>query len=418
MAPRRRAGPLAASRARRGTFGDDERGSFVVLEAILVALLVLTAILFFTSVQRPSTGTDQGGLDLGQVAADTLSILEVRTFTVTNGTSALKDLEDWVTNATRYDTTGNSTSAAVEEFLEEVLPTGSRYAVRLDNGVSNLTLLPAGGAGEPHGARAAQVLLFPSWSAHRNDTATALTPLVTVSPGEVVEPECSDGVDNDGDGATDSPADLGCTGLTDSTESTAPAKYDLVKATAGDTQYLCYRAPTTSKWLVDSDPTNYAWLSSVSNGNNTWASHWRGTPGELTPWKENVGADAQQVPKDLIYGRWRVYTSSTCNGVPSLLVDVVPPGYRTATATLAPLGTTGALTLTVGTGTLTSSDVGKIVTGGTLVPNKARILSVTSDTTATVSVSGTILAPGTTVTISQDPTFLPYSLQLVVWFGA
>src|SRR5687767_2555861 len=84
--PRRRSQPWL--RVRR--FGDDDRGSFMVLEAILVALLVLTAILFLTSVQRPSTGTDQGGLDLAQVSADTLSILRVRTF---NG----DPFDTWVT---------------------------------------------------------------------------------------------------------------------------------------------------------------------------------------------------------------------------------------------------------------------------------------------------------------------------------
>src|SRR5687768_9634812 len=129
--PERRARPWL--RVRR--FGEDDRGSFMVLEAILVALLVLTAVLFFTSVQRPSAGSDQGGLDLAQVSADTLAILGVRTF---NGVPA----SVWLTNLMHADSATGCNAAAptaaacpttteIEEFLGEVLPTGSRYSLRI-----------------------------------------------------------------------------------------------------------------------------------------------------------------------------------------------------------------------------------------------------------------------------------------------
>jgi hypothetical protein len=68
---------------------------------------------------------------------------------------------------------------------------------------------------------------------------------------------------------------------------------------------------------------------------------------------------------------------------------------------------------------LTSSDVGKTVTAsGVSTLSRARIATVGSTgLTATLSSSGTI-ASATTVTIAQDPTYLPYAVQLVVWFGA
>src|SRR5688572_11526763 len=121
-------------RLRLRRLGDDERGSFMVLEAILVALLVLTAILFITSVQRPSTGADQGGLDLGQVAADTLSILQVRSF---NGDA----FDTWITDLAQGDSATGClataptevacpTATAIDDFLGEVLPTGTRYSLR------------------------------------------------------------------------------------------------------------------------------------------------------------------------------------------------------------------------------------------------------------------------------------------------
>jgi hypothetical protein len=360
--------------------GDDDVGSFIVLEAILVALLVLTAILFFTSVQRPSTGSDQGGIDLGRVAADTLSILETRSFTVSGQT---RGMADWVANGTRDDATGTSYATQVEEFLEEVLPTGARYAVRLDNGVSNITLFPRASTDVPHAARAAQVMLLPGWSPSRNYTTTVSVPLYTVTPGEIIA-------------------------------TTAGARYDLVKPVATGTQYKCYISPlgngTAYATLIDGDPSVYAWATPDAD---TWASHWRATPGDDVTWKAVV-ASGQQVPRDLPYGRWRVYTDTACT-TGLTLVDVVPPGAKTVSATLS--GTT--LTIDPTSGVLTSNDVGKTVTAsGVSTLSRARIATVGSTgLTATLSSSGTI-ASATTVTVAQDPTFLPYAVQLVVWFGA
>ena len=357
----------ASPRPARLVLRDDERGSFVVLEAILVAMLILTAILFFTSVQRPSSGIDQGGIDLAQVSSDTLAILKVRTFTVAGNSQTL---EGWVTNVTRGELL---TVNAVHDFLEEVLPTGARYSLRLDNGVSNLTILSSGTATSPHGARASQIMLLPNWATYRNDTAT-----LTVTPGQVIP-------------------------------STSVATYDLVKPALGGTQYQCYRAPNSFSTLRDMDTASYGWITATA-GNDTWASHWRGTASSTVPWKSDVGPSSQQVPKDLPYGRWRIYTSNTCSDTP-IVVDVVPPGSRSVTATTSANST--AIVLTAGT--LSDSDVGKTVVGPNL-DAKTRIAAVASSTAGTLTVAAT--GASGTVTINPDSTFLPYSLQLVVWFGA
>lgn len=337
----------------------------MVLEAILVAMLVLTAILFFTSVQRPSTGSDQGGLDLGQVAADTLSILEVRTFAVAGKTQTL---EGWVTNVTRGDA---PTAVVVQDFLEEVLPIGSRYAVRLDNGVSSLTILSSGTATTPHAARGAQIFLFPNWATYRNQTVGAD---LTVTPGDVVD-----------------------------------STHALVSGT-----YLCYQAPNSYSTAPDGPD--------AGSTADTWASRWTTDPGILAPWK----ADAQtlsakeQIPRDLPLGRWKASTavvdgSGNCSGGTITYVNVVPLGWRTATGSTSLLATT---TLTLTSGVFSASDVGKTVTGINL-PAGARITAATNGaTTATISPAITIPDAGGTVTISPDSTFMPYSLQLVVWFGA
>jgi hypothetical protein len=339
---------------------EDEHGSFMVLEAILVALLVLTAILFFTSVQRPSTGTDQGGLDLAQVAADTLSILQTRSFTISGTPQAL---ETWVTGAVGGD---QPTVVVLQDFLDEVLPTGAGYVLRLDNGVANLTILSSGANVEPHGARASQLILLPAWGTFRGQLAT-----MTVEPGQVVP-------------------------------STDAARYNLVDPSG---TILCYQSPAGHSTSPDSDGSGVA---------DSWASRWKAALGAVA-WKDPLVDDSganQQVPRDLPYGIWKLSTavadgSGNCSGGTVSYVNVVPPGSRTVTLSTTALSTT----IVVTSGSLGADDVGKVLVGSNL-PAATRLASATELTVA-ATVTGS-----TTVTISPDPTFLPYSLQLVVWFGA
>lgn len=150
----------------------DERAAFPVLEAILVAVLILTTILFFTSLQRPTTATDEGGIDLGRLASDTLGILQTKEFT-RSGCPALataKGLEEWV--GASLDGT-ECVSDEVESFLSEVLPPGTQFLVRLDNGVEPLVLVPYGSDETPRAARAAETYLMPIWTAHADEVPAA-----------------------------------------------------------------------------------------------------------------------------------------------------------------------------------------------------------------------------------------------------
>lgn len=155
----------------------DEAGSFLVVEAILVAVIILTAILFFTSVQRPQAATEARGVDLGQVATDTLSILQRRNF----GGVSPADPEDWVTKVLGGD---SSKATTVDDFVAQVLPAGTKHFIRLSNGVGTLDLLPTSSPGLPRGARAAEAPFFPHWKAFNASLPSALVQFVT--PGQPV----------------------------------------------------------------------------------------------------------------------------------------------------------------------------------------------------------------------------------------
>ena len=56
----------------------DDDGVIHVFEALLVGVLILTAILFMTALSGPTQSESSGGLDLARISADTLVILESR----------------------------------------------------------------------------------------------------------------------------------------------------------------------------------------------------------------------------------------------------------------------------------------------------------------------------------------------------
>jgi hypothetical protein len=72
-------------------------------------------------------------------------------------------------------------------------------------------------------------------------------------------PECKDGVDNDGDGQTDSPADFGCSAPSDGTEAPNPACSDgLDNDGDGETDYLAdpgCSGPRDNNEFAECDPT-------------------------------------------------------------------------------------------------------------------------------------------------------------------
>src|ERR1041385_5687437 len=439
-------------RRRVRTLRRDAGGAMPVLEAILVAVLVLTAIIFFTSAQRPTTGAEQGGIDLAKVAADTLQIMQARNFTGTGPANP----EVWVTRLAQGDT---PTAAAIDTFLKGILPSGSRYILRLDNGNGTLRLLPMtvrsvsdgvissgttltsataaftaadqgqpvwGGAivsgsyasvipagttilsvssattatlsqaatntpsnviltvgrrDAPYEGRAAQVALVPNWSTFRYcpsliaacpNTPPALqaTSLVrVVYPGQVLD-------------------------LTDA----------LLKPGSGG-GYACFEAPFGSATAPGGTPWNAYWQSAIQTG----------TPGNgkdnATYLTSPSGSVQEQVPKGVPYGKWRLSTSAAvsghCTGGTVSYLLVAAPGSRAVSqAVLGSALTSSAL--------FSNYDVGLPVKGANM-PANAFIASVTSGSVAVISPATTSAATGT---IPAASTSLPYSLQLVVWFGA
>lgn len=349
------------TRGPRPLLRDDDRGSFLVLEAILVALLVLTAILFFTNAQRPSTGGSEGGLDLAQVSADTLQILQQRSFTIS---SQVQTFNGWITNVSRGDATTIST---VDTFIKQVLPTGSHYSLRLDNGVSTLQVLPSSTTEVPRNARASELATTPSWKAFRNDTVSATMRVVT--PGDVVD-------------ATD--------------------------ALVSGTTYRCFEAP-------------YGY--STAPGSVEWSSRWISAVQSTAPTTNGKDVTSalgskQQIPKDVPLGKWKLSSNAAvsghCTSGTITYIDVVPAGQRVLTVSTTSASTT--ITAAAGSYRFSSADQGLAVSG-TGIPAGARLATITSGSQATLSAAATATG-STTITLPVDPTFLPYGIQLVVWFGA
>lgn len=284
---------MKANRAGRSLAGD-EAGAFPVVEAILVAVIVLSAILFFTSIQRPTTGSEVGGLDLGQFAADTLQVLESREF---------NDLSypDWVTELAIGGTAGATTTATeVDEFISEVLPSGAEYSLRITNGVVAHPILPTGDLPTPNGANAAEVVFVPSWATYAGQAAS-----ITVAPGEVIS-------------------------------STDATRFALVSPGGA---YRCLQAPNGNERLRDGPDTDVDHGDSGTAVNDEekrdfWWGHWHAAANVTTgstgatgvpPWRTVASATAAQVPADIPLGTWRLSATSACSSAAATYINVVPP---------------------------------------------------------------------------------------------
>lgn len=275
---------MVKERARKaGPRHDGEAAAFPVLEAILVALLIVTTIIFFTSLQRPTTGTDVGGIDLGRLSADTLDILQTKEFTKAGCLDAVP-LEQWVglvMNGTKCPD-GTFVADEVEDFVSEVLPPGTRFQLRLGNGVSNgmleggdsaLVLVPVNDTQTPRAARASATYITPNWTAFRGRTASAA--LQGVYPGQ----------------------ELSALNNVNATAFLSSA------TTAGS--IVCIKSPTGS---------------SRGPGRETWDDHWE--------------QSTTHVPSDIPYGTWAGYTTADCSGSVAKYLHV---GLRDGTKTDYPL---------------------------------------------------------------------------------
>ncbi len=147
-----------------------------MVEAILTAILILVSIAVLIQIGGPTQSTDATGLDTGQVAQDTLQSLSQRPSTAD---ANLTRLDEWIADALH----GNG--AALEAYLDDVLPTGMHYALRLDNGHDALHLVPEGKAdANPRAGRGGLAYVTLDWRTNAEAAAAAnVTPTVML-PGD------------------------------------------------------------------------------------------------------------------------------------------------------------------------------------------------------------------------------------------
>jgi hypothetical protein len=375
---------VKGNRAARSLPADDA-GAFPVVEAILVAVLVLTAIIFFTSVQRPSQSAEEGGIDLSQSAADTLALLKAKEFDITAGTPAPpysgNDLtfDQWFTNLVAGDA---ATRSEVDDFLSDIVPTGADYSLRLSNGVDTLVLLPDT-ARPPVGARSSEVGVLPAWGQFSGIAATD-----GAAPGQPLSAAAN------------------------------PLLVRFTDPNAGSAPITCIRSPAGS---------------GLGPGGQPWMSWWRG--GEATAIAATAGtrtAGLTTLPvtssANMAVGMWITGTGlaegTTVASVPTatsitLSQAVTGSGSTTVTAyRAADASTTGTRTAGSPVLPVTSSagmSAGMWITG-TGIPAGTTIASVGSATQITLSQAATSGA-ATSTTVTANHNRVPANMPFGTWAG-
>ncbi|MEK6986074.1 MAG: hypothetical protein AABX89_06810 [Candidatus Thermoplasmatota archaeon] len=169
----------------RRPFFRDERGAIQAFEAVLAAILILSALILFSLVQRPATPAASTGLDLQQVAADALAVL---------GASGSSAVGDAVANALRNNDTPLRTS------FDGSLPSTVRWKASLSNGFGSLTLASSdpGVFSTPRSAQGASV--YTTIAGWAGPSGPGMTPGSPISFG----PTCT-GLDAPGAGGTTGP---------------------------------------------------------------------------------------------------------------------------------------------------------------------------------------------------------------------
>lgn len=138
-------------------FASDDRGVMQVMEAILAALVLFGAILFVTLTSSPVRDTGAPGVNLATLAEDSLDILQRQDG---QDDPTVDRLEEIVNLAMRGDVD------QAELFLQDIVPQGTRYALRLDNGIAPLQLVPTAGAAltTPRDASGAATYMLSNWT--------------------------------------------------------------------------------------------------------------------------------------------------------------------------------------------------------------------------------------------------------------
>lgn len=147
---------------------DDDAAAFPVIEAILAALIIFGAILYFSYAQRaqvPVGTASEGESPLAAGLANLLvdsPILTPATPTPATSTTAVGG-DSWLELLSKGD---SNAQTKVTAFISAKMPAGDHFVLQLHNGFAPLVLLTDGGL-PPAGAHAdvGSALVLPSWSA-------------------------------------------------------------------------------------------------------------------------------------------------------------------------------------------------------------------------------------------------------------
>lgn len=174
----------------------DEQGALQVVEALLAGTIILTAVLFVTTTGAPSPSAAESGIELAGLAKDTMELMinDRPNANVAGGAwdthpTYAHSLEEAVSLAMGTLSTDAADHAArnlpTETYLDQVLPVGVRYQLRLDNGIEPLQLLPADTSfrNQPRAAKAAETFIAPPWQANADVGCTITGTYYPGGPG-------------------------------------------------------------------------------------------------------------------------------------------------------------------------------------------------------------------------------------------
>lgn len=128
---------------------DEDAGVFQVVEAILVAVLIASTLVFFALVQKPTAAPTSPGLDLARVAGDALSILQGD-----DPGSASDELQDSIEVLIPTATEANKTT--LRNQVDAVLPDGLRFLLRAQSDAGSVLVYgPSNVVSDPRNAQGA-----------------------------------------------------------------------------------------------------------------------------------------------------------------------------------------------------------------------------------------------------------------------
>ncbi len=144
----------------------------------MVAIIILTGMIFFTVTTRPQIPSGTGGLDLNALAQDTLEYFDQTVLADPQDATLNLTMEQWIGVLVNGSTEGKDVADAIEAQLDLILPTGVEGALLLHNGHGSLVLAPdLGGTGlGGRGGAVGQSYFVPNWTAHGDAAGTAVLP--------------------------------------------------------------------------------------------------------------------------------------------------------------------------------------------------------------------------------------------------